>query len=52
MKREATVGAPPSLRGARQDHLRRAERLREIMRRQADAPLRQVEAELRAASAG
>ena len=34
------------LGGAGEDHLRRAERLREIVRREADAPLRQVEAEL------
>ena len=33
------------LGGARQDDLGRAERLREVVRREADAPLRQIEAE-------
>ena len=45
-KREATVGAPASFGGAGQDDFLGAEPLREIMRGQADAPLRQVEAKL------
>ena len=45
-KREATVGAPRELGRIGQDHLVGAERLREVMRRERDAPLRQIEAEL------
>ena len=40
------------LGGAAEDHLARAEHLREIVGRERDAPLRQIEAELRAASGG
>ena len=46
MKRDATVGAPRELRGAGEEDFRHAEQLREVVRRQADAPLGQIEAEL------
>ena len=45
-KRDATVGAPASLAARVRMTSRRAEHLREVVRRQADAPLRQIEAEI------
>ena len=44
-KREATAGAPPTFAAWREDDLVGAEQLREVVRGEADAPLRQIEAE-------
>ncbi len=46
MKREACVGAPPILAARVENHLWRAEHLREIVRRKADPALGQIEPEL------
>ena len=48
MKREACVGAPPILAARVRITSRRAEHLREIVRRKADPALRQIEPELKA----
>ena len=45
MKRELTVGAPACLAARVRNDLGRAQSLREIVRRKADAQLRQIEAE-------
>ena len=47
-KREVTVGAPPSLAARVRMTSGAPKRLREIVRRQADAPLGQIEAEIAA----
>ena len=46
MKRDATVGAPRTFVGAGEEDFRHAEELREVVRRQSDAPLGQIEAEV------